>query len=76
MQATAPEHGEDIIAYKIFPQVINEDLFHPSFLCLDSSRLQLLSLQQYIYSFLQHLWAEQLHHVMKPITVVLPLVGI
>ena len=40
----APEHGEDIVPYELFFEVIDEDLFDACSLCLGTCRLQLFSL--------------------------------
>ena len=43
-EQASPEHGEDIVADKLFPQVVDEDVLDACSLCLLPGRLQLLPL--------------------------------
>ncbi len=40
-----PEHGEHVVAHKLLPQVVDEDLFHAHLLSLSAGGLQLLALR-------------------------------
>ena len=43
-EQASPEHGEDIVADKLFPEVVDEDVLDAGSLCLLPGRLQLLPL--------------------------------
>lgn len=48
----APEHGEHIVAHKLLPEIIDEDVLYPCGFSLLPGRLQLLALQDTVYSAL------------------------